>query len=49
MTYDLRGEMDLIAGHHSPLFFGKQEEGEEVVFNSVSEVLVRLMFIFLYS
>jgi GH18 family chitinase len=35
MTYDLRGEMDLVASHHSALYSGVNEEGEEKFFNTV--------------
>ena len=36
MTYDLRGPMDEFASHHSALYSGSYEEGEQKVFNSVS-------------
>jgi GH18 family chitinase len=36
MTYDLRGSMDEFASHHSALYSGSYEEGEQKVFNSVS-------------
>jgi GH18 family chitinase len=36
MTYDLRGPMDEFASHHSALYSGSYEEGEQKVFNTVS-------------
>lgn len=35
MTYDLRGEADQIASHHSALYFGSYEEGDQKVYNQV--------------
>jgi GH18 family chitinase len=39
MTYDLRGPMDEFASHHSALYSGSYEEGEQKVFNSVSTII----------
>ncbi len=36
MTYDLRGSYDEIATHHSALYTGSFEEGEQKVFNLVN-------------
>lgn len=33
MTYDLRGSFDEIASHHSALYAGSYEDGEQRVFN----------------
>ena len=38
MTYDLRGPSDEMASHHSALYSGHYEEGEQKVFNQVSFV-----------
>ena len=35
MTYDLRGPSDEMASHHSALYSGSYEEGEQKVFNQV--------------
>ena len=35
MTYDLRGASDEMASHHSALYSGSYEEGEQKVFNQV--------------
>lgn len=35
MTYDLRGVYDVFASHHSALYSGSYEEGEQKVFNQV--------------
>lgn len=37
MTYDLRGSADEIASHHSALYSGSYEEGEQKVFNQVKQ------------
>ena len=37
MTYDLRGQFDEFASHHSALYPGSYEEGEQKVFNQVSD------------
>ena len=39
MTYDLRGPSDEIASHHSALYSGSYEEGEQKVFNQVTNLL----------
>ena len=36
MTYDLRGPTDEIASHHSALYSGSYEEGEQKVINQVN-------------
>ena len=36
MTYDFRGQLDEFASHHSALYSGSYEEGEQKVFNTVS-------------
>lgn len=38
MTYDLRGSSDEIASHHSALYSGSYEEGEQKVFNQVFQI-----------
>jgi GH18 family chitinase len=38
MTYDLRGASDEFASHHSALYSGSYEEGEQKVFNTVSSL-----------
>jgi|688.fasta_scaffold1474332_1 GH18 family chitinase len=37
MTYDFRGQLDEFASHHSALYSGSYEEGEQKVFNTVSQ------------
>ena len=43
MTYDLRGAMDEIATHHSALYFGSYEEGDQKVYNQVN-IILNLIF-----
>jgi chitinase len=38
MTYDLRGSEDAVAAHHSPLFGGINDIGEERVYNQVTTI-----------
>lgn len=40
MTYDLRGASDEMASHHSALYSGSYEEGEQKVFNQVWKILI---------
>ena len=44
MTYDLRGEMDMIATHHSALYFGSYEEGDQKVYNQVNIQILFFVF-----
>lgn len=47
MTYDLRGSGDEIASHHSALYSGSYEEGEQKVFNQVDYDLIFKLFNFM--
>ena len=42
MTYDLRGPTDEFASHHRALYSGSYEEGEQKVFNQVSQLFMYL-------
>lgn len=45
MSYDLRGSMDEIASHHSALYSGSYEEGEQKVFNQVIFAIFCIIFV----